>query len=264
MAARRDKTPDKFNIGLFPKWGWCWPVNRRILYNRASVDLNGVPWDAEHPVIAWQDGKWVGDVPDGGGAPMAQGGHHPFIMKDNGFASLFGAGLADGPLPEHYEPWESPISNPFSSQQMNPAAIVWRPDEKGSVNQYPIVCSTYRVCEHWQAGQMTRNLPWLVELCPEPFVELSEELAAEKGIKNADMVKVRSSRGEVTVRGMVTKRFKPFNVGGKTVHQVGLIWHFGYIGLATGDSANLLTPHVGDANTTIPEYKAFLVDVEKA
>ena len=264
MAARRDKTPDKFNIGLFPKWAWCWPVNRRILYNRASVDLDGVPFDKEQPVIAWETDKWVGDVPDGGGAPMSKGGHHPFIMKDNGFASLFGAGMADGPLPEHYEPWESPIANPFSAQEANPAAYIWQPNEKGSASQYPIVCSTYRVCEHWQAGQMTRNLPWLVELCPEPFVELSEELAAEKGIKNADMVRVKSSRGAVTVRGLVTKRFKPFNVAGKTIHQVGLIWHFGYIGLATGDSANLLTPHVGDANTTIPEYKAFLVDVEKA
>jgi len=264
MAARRDKTPDPFNIGLYPKWAWCWPVNRRILYNRASVDLNGQPWNKDKPVIWWQDGKWVGDVPDGGGAPMAEGGHLPFIMKNTGFASVFGAGMADGPLPEHYEPWESPVANAMTTQEINPASTIWRPDERGSSSEFPIVCSTYRTCEHWQAGQMTRNLPWLCELCPEPFVEISEELAGEKGIQNADMVKVKSKRGEVTVRAVVTKRFKPYTINGQTVHQVGMIWHFGYIGLVTGDSANLLTPHIGDANTTIPEYKAFLVNLEKA
>ncbi len=264
LSMRRDLTPDKFNIGLFSKFAWCWPVNRRVLYNRASVDLDGVPWNKDKPVIWWQDGSWVGDVPDGGGAPMAEGGHYPFIMKDNGFASLFGAGLADGPLPEHYEPWESPTSNALSSQQVNPVAVIWRPDEQGTVDDYPIACSTYRICEHWQSGALSRNLPWLAELCPEPFIEISEELAAEKGIENADMARVKSKRGEVVMRALVTKRFKPFQMNGKTIHQIGMIWHFGYTGLVTGDSANVLTSYIGDPITTIPEYKAFLVNVEKA
>jgi formate dehydrogenase major subunit len=267
MAARRDATPGPFNIGLYPKWSWCWPVNRRIIYNRASVDLNGVPWDKEHPVIWWQDEKWVGDVPDGGWPPMAvdpEKTKYPFIMKPEGHARFFGPGMAEGPLPEHYEPWEAPIQNPISRQQNNPAFKIWRPDEQGTPDKYPIVCSTYRLSEHWQGGQMTRNMPWLIEMQPEPFVEMSEELAADKGIANGEKVIVESARGQVYVRALVTKRFKPFQMNGTEVHQVGLPWHWGFTGLSTGDSANILTPHVGDANTMIPEYKAFLVNVRKA
>jgi len=266
-ASRRDLTPGPFDIGLYPNWAWCWPVNRRIIYNRASVDLNGVPWDKERPVIWWQDGKWVGDVPDGGWPPMAvdpENTKWPFIMKPEGVSRLFGFGRADGPLPEHYEPWESPVDNIISGQQINPAIKIWRPEEQGDRNKYPIVCSTYRLCEHWQGGQMTRNMPWVIEAQPEPFCEMSEELAAQNGIANGDRVIVESARGEVNVVALVTKRFKPFQMNGRKVHQVGVIWHWGYTGLSTGDSANVLTPHVGDANTMIPEYKAFLVDVRKA
>ncbi len=262
-ASRRDPTPGPFDIGLHPKWAWCWPVNRRIIYNRASVDLDGAPWDTEHPVIWWQGGKWVGDVPDGGAAPMNQGGYYPFIMKPEGHGRIFGMGRADGPLPEHYEPWESPVNNAMSGTQNDPAFKIWRPEEKGSPSQYPIVATTYRVVEHWQAGQMTRNQPWLVELQPEMFVEISEELAAEKGITNGGKVIVETARGSVSAVAIVTKRFKPFHLNGKTVHQVGMPWHWGYTGLSTGDSANLLTPHVGDANTMIPEYKAFLCNIKK-
>ncbi len=267
MAARRDPTPGPFNVGLYPKWAWCWPVNRRIIYNRASVDLNGVPWDKEQPVIWWKDGKWVGDVPDGGWPPIAvdpEKTKWPFIMKPEGHARVFGAGMAEGPLPEHYEPWEAPIQNPMSKQQNNPAFKIWRPEEQGTPDRFPIVCSTYRISEHWQGGQMTRNLPWLIEMQPEPFVEMSEELAREKGIRNGDKVIVESARGQVNVVALVTKRFKPFQMNGSVVHQVGVVWHWGYTGLSTGDSANVLTPHVGDANTMIPEYKAFLVNVRKA
>jgi len=242
-------------------------VNRRIIYNRASVDLNGVPWDKERPVIWWQNGKWVGDVPDGGWPPMAvdpEQTKYPFIMQTEGHAHLFGPGLADGPFPEHYEPWESPIRNPMSGTQNDPAIKVWRPEEQGSPDEYPIVATTYRVTEHWQAGAMTRNLPWLVELMPEMFVELSEELAAEKGITNGSKVIVESARGQVEAVAIVTKRFQPFQLNGKRVHQIGMPWHWGYAGLSTGDSANLLTPHVGDANTMIPEYKAFLCNVSRA
>jgi len=265
MAERRDPV-DKSGIGLFSNWAWCWPVNRRIIYNRASVDLDGRPWDSEHPVIKWNEAtrKWDGDVPDGGAPPMNQGGYYPFIMKPEGHSRLFGPGMAEGPMPEHYEPWEAPINNPMSRQQNNPAFKIWRPSEQGTADKYPIVCSTYRVSEHWQGGQMTRNCSWLIEMQPEPFCEMSEELAAEKGISNDDRVIVESARGEVNVVAVVTKRFKPFKMNGSSVHQVGVIWHWGYTGLSTGDSANVLTPHVGDANTMIPEYKAFLVNVRKA
>ncbi len=262
-ASRRDPTPDVFDIGMYPRWAWCWPLNRRIVYNRASVDLDGEPWDKEHPVIWWQNGKWAGDVPDGGAKPMAQGGSYPFIMTTEGHGRLFGDGMAEGPLPEHYEPWESPVTNVISNQQINPASKILKPGEQGSADKYPIVCSTYRVCEHWQGGQMTRNMPWVIEAMPEPFVEMSEELAAEKGIVNGEKVIVESARGQVRMVAMVTKRFKPFQINGKKVHQVGTIWHWGYSGLSTGDSANILTPHVGDANTMIPEFKAFLVNVRK-
>jgi formate dehydrogenase major subunit len=269
MAARRDATPGPFNIGLTPNWGWCWPVNRRIIYNRASVDLNGVPWDKEHPVIWWKNGKWAGDVPDGGWPPMAVDPaktKHPFIMKPEGHARLFGMGRADGPLPEHYEPWESPVENLMSGTQSDPALLegATAKNQRCDPAQYPIVATTYRLTEHWQAGQMTRNLPWLVELMPGMFVEMSEELAAEKGIANGSKVIVENVRGKVEGTAIVTKRFKPFEINGKIVHEVGLPWHWGYTGLSTGDSANLLTPHVGDANTMIPEYKAFLCDVKKA
>jgi len=267
MAARRDPTPGPFNVGLHPNWAWCWPVNRRILYNRASVDLNGEPWDKEQPAIWWQNGKWVGDVPDGGWPPIAvnpEKTRWPFIMKPEGHARLFGPGMAEGPFPEHYEPWEAPVQNAMSRQQNNPAFKIWRPEEQGTPDRFPIVCSTYRLSEHWQGGQMTRNCSWLIEMQPEPFVEMSEELAQEKGIDNGDRVIVESARGQVNVVALVTKRFKPFQMNGRKVHQVGVVWHWGYVGLSTGDSANVLTPHVGDANTMIPEYKAFLVNVRKA
>ena len=203
-------------------------------------------------------------MPDGGWPPMSQEGtRYPFIMKPQGFARIFGPGRADGPFPEHYEPLESPIANPLSGTQNNPAITVWRPDEIGSPNEYPIVATTYRVTEHWQAGQMTRNLPWLVELMPEMFVEMSEELAEELRIKTGELVTVESIRGKIQAVSIVTKRFKPFRLNGKTVHQIGLPWHWGFSGLSRGDSANKLTPHVGDANTMIPEYKAFLVKVTK-
>ena len=270
MMARREST-DVSGIGLYLGWAWCWPVNRRILYNRASVDLNGKPWDSEHPVITWDAiaEKWVGDVPDGGWPPMAVdpvNTKRPFIMKPEGVARIFGMGLADGPFAEHYEPWESPVDNAMSGTQNNPAIIIWdsEMDYKGSPAEYPIVATTYRVTEHWQTGSMTRNLPWLNELMPELFVELSEELAQEKGIENGGKVTVESARGEVTAVAIVTKRFQPFQLNGKTVHQIGLPWHWGFAALSKGHIANVLTPHIGDANTTIPEYKAFLVNIKRA
>ena len=193
-----------------------------------------------------------------------EGTRYPFIMKPSGFAHVFGPGLADGPFPEHYEPMESPLNpHPFSGTQNNPAIIVRWIGETGTPDEYPYVATTYRVTEHWQAGQMTRNLPWLVELMPQMFIELSEELADDLGIEQGHWITVESIRGSVQGIAVVTKRFKPFTIMGKTVHQIGMPWHWGYQGLCKGDSANLLTPHVGDANTTIPEFKAFLVRITK-
>ena len=266
-------------IGLHSYWAWCWPVNRRIVYNRASVDLNGEPWDKDRPVLWWLDGAWKGDVVDGtatgtASKPLAQGGQYPFIMRSEGHGCLFAANvgpreasLADGPLPEQYEPWESPLDdNPLSGTKNDPVITIWRPEEQSVPSEYPIVATTYRVVEHWQAGQMTRNLPWLVEQMPNMFVELSEELAdsLDPKVKNGDEIIVWNTRGEVRAVALVTKRLQPFHLNGTTVHQIGMTWHWGYAGLAKGDSANVLTPSVGDPNTTIPEYKAFLCNIKRA
>lgn len=275
LAQRRDNV-DKTGIGSYLNWAFAWPANRRILYNRCSADYDGRPWSEAKKVIWWdpnagdpakgEKGKWVGlDVPDFKPtlAPSDPGGNSPFIMHVDGVGGLF-AKMADGPFPEHYEPWESPVPNLLSSVNFNPVGKVFKGpmNEKGQPERFPIVATTYRLSEHWQAGAMTRNLPWLAELVPELFVEIGEELAREKGIKNGEKVKVVSARGEVIARALVTARFKPMLVNGKKVHVVGLPWHFGYQGIATGDIANKLTPHVGDANTSIPEYKAFLVNIE--
>ena len=266
MAARRD-TADASGIGLFAGWGWAWPVNRRIMYNRASVDLDGNPWHADHPVIQWDDAaqEWVGDVADGGAPPVNQGGGYPFIMKPEGRGYLFGPGRVDGPFPEHYEPWESPVSNPMSTQQNNPAIVIWESIARGDAADYPIVATTSRVVEHMHTGAITRRLPWLVEMMPDMFVEMDRELAAEKGIANGDPVIVDAARG-ASVRGtaVVTMRLKPFQINGTRVHQISVPWNWGYRGISKGDSANLLTPRVGDPNTGIPEFRAFLCDVRKA
>jgi len=261
MMARRDNT-DPSGIGLFSNWGWCFPCNRRIMYNRASVDLKGNPWNPEKPVIRWDPAaeRWVGDVPDGGQPP---GKAYPFIMKPYGRAHLFGMGRVDGPFPEHYEPWESPVSNPLSSIQSDPLLKAWE-ERRGAREDYPILATTHRLVEHMHAGGLTRNLPWLIELMPQMFVELSEELAAERGIASGDSVMIRSARGEIEAIAIVTKQLHPFNIKGQVVHQVSMPWHWGYAGLCPGDSANLLTARVADGNTMIPEYRAFLVDIRKA
>jgi len=285
MAARRDNT-DRSGIGLYSGWAWCWPVNRRIIYNGASVDpQTGRPWDTEHPVIMWNGAKWVGDVPDGVAAPGS--GRPPFIMKPDGVGSIFGPGLADGPFPEHYEPLECPLEKNYMSLQfINPTIKRW--DEEGTGTnvdaratcdlRFPFVCSTYRVSEHWQTGVMTRWCSWLAEMQPEMFVEMSTELGKMKGIKNGDHVVVKSIRGAVDAVAIVTPRFKPFSVNGQTIHQVGIPWHYGWVTtnmrkfvqgdkkpevFTSGDSANLLTPFIGDPNTMIPESKVFMVNIER-
>jgi formate dehydrogenase major subunit len=300
-AVKRRGQKDPGGYGFYPYWGFTWPANRRVLYNRASARPDGTPW-AENKKIIWWDatvdsgkkdaegnpilGKWVGyDVPDFSATKPpdaeadpaksglgAQSGTDPFIMKSDGKGWLFApSSLKEGPFPEHYEPLESPVQNPISSQQNNPVIKLWDTDADkdigdrvGTADEFPIVCTTYRLCEQWQAGAMSRTLPWLAECQPDMFLEIGEELAGEKGINNGDQVIVSSARGQIQMVAMVTKRWKPFHVNGTKVHEVGMPWHYGWQGLATGDIANDLTAHVGDANTMIPEYKAFLVDVRKA
>jgi len=273
MAARR--TREKSGIGLNLEWSWCWPVNRRIIYNRASVDKYGNPWDTDHPVIKWNGSKWIGDVPDGGWPPMLKADgtpnpktKYPFIMKPEGHARIFGPGRADGPFPEHYEPLECPVEkNLLSEQLINPTAPIYKTDADNYRTcdpRYPFVGTTYRVSEHWQTGVMTRWQPWLLESQPQLFVEMSPELAMLKGVKNGEKVIVESARGKVKAVALITKRFRPFTVQGTVVHQVGLPWHFGWVHPKDGgDSANLLTSSTGDPNTRIPETKAFMVNVKK-
>jgi formate dehydrogenase major subunit len=282
MMARRSQD-DPTGIGLYPEWSWCWPVNRRIIYNRASVDEYGIPWDFSRSVIKWNGSKWVGDVPDGGWPPLKNldgtlnsNARKAFIMKPSGVAHIFGPGLNDGPFPEHYEPLECPLlENPLSkTHRINPTAKLFYSVKERRIEdifyscdiQYPFVATTYRVTEHWQTGVMTRHQPWQLEMMPQVFVEMSRELAEERGIKNGEKVKVSSARGSIWAIAAVTLRLKPFKVMGSTVHQVGLPWCFGWQypeDGSGGDSSNLLTPTIGDANTMIPETKAFMVNVEK-
>jgi formate dehydrogenase major subunit len=261
MMARRDNVDTHpAGIGLYGNWAWAWPLNRRILYNRASCNMRGESFDPSRFVIRWNGTGWQGDVPDGGWPP---GEKLAFIMRRGGRARLFGPSMADGPFPEHYEPWESPVANLLHNQSINPVLWDLEMDAKGLTGAFPLVGTTYRVSEHWQTGAMTRNVPWLVEMQPDMFVELSPELAGERNIENGERVVVESARGAIEAIAVVTRRFRPFHINGQTVHEIGMPWHWGYSGLVTGGSANELTPAIGDANTMIPETKAFLCNVRK-
>lgn len=261
MTARRDPV-DTTGIGLFPSWAWAWPANRRIWYNRASVDIDGNPWNPQKPVIVWDAAteKWSGDSPDGGSAP---GAIYPFVMNWEGRGRLFGMGRPDGPLPEHYEPWESAVANPLSSQQSDPVLKVWEDGDAGDKNKYPIMATTFRLVEHLHTGSFTRNLPWLAEAMPDAFVEMSQELAAERGIENGSQVIIESARGSMRAVAMVTRRIRSLSINGQTVHQAAVAWNWGYMGLSQGDSGNELTPRVCDSNSMIPEFRAFLCDIHK-
>jgi anaerobic selenocysteine-containing dehydrogenase len=250
---------------MYPKWAWAWPVNRRILYNRASVNKAGQPFDPKRPVIAWDpvEKKWQGDVPDGGAPPVEdEKGVNPFIMNSEGVGRIYALTMPDGPFPEHYEPIESPARNLLSKVQNNPC-VALSENDSCDMDKYPYIGTTYRMTEHWQTGGMTRSLPWLVELVPDMFVEISKTMAQTKGVKNGDRVRVSTERGSIEAYALVTARLKPFIVDGKPIEQVGMPWHFGYAGMATGDSANVLTPEVLSPTSNIPEYKAFLCNVEK-
>jgi len=263
---------DPTGMGFYPNWAWSWPLNRRVMYNRASADPAGNPWDPTRVGIKWDAaaGKWVGDVPDypptaapGPTAPL------PFIMTGEGTGRIFSNGVADGPFPEHYEPVESPIQNPLHPQvSATPAAFLYdqkagRPNRLGTVADFPYVATSYRLTEH--EHYVTQNIEHLVQLQPEAFVEVPAELAREKGIQTGDHVRVSSKRGKLEVRAVVTKRLGALQIDGNKVYQIGIPIHWGFVGINTGQHwlANALTPFVGDASSRTPEFKAFLVNIEK-
>ena len=281
-----------------PEWGFSWPANRRIMYNRAAADLEGNPWPKEarlaqdHPrggrilrgYVYWDAAqrRWLGlDVPDFPALKAPQtpaqpngvgldyhDGASPFMMKGDGKGWLYvPSGLLDGPLPTHYEPFESPLTNLVYRQQTNPVAVIY--DIPGNSyarvgsTQYPHVLSTYRLTEHHLSGAMSRWLPWLAELQPELFCEISPEHAAEINVANTEVVVISTPRGSIRAKALVTRRIQPFRLQNRVVHHVGLPWHWGYKGIATGDVVNDLSALVGDPNVNIHEAKVFVCNVGK-
>jgi len=288
QARRREPgdVHDPHGGNISPEWGWAWPTNRRILYNRASADPQGRPWSERKKLVWWDEEKecWTGyDVPDFPRAkrpdyvapPDASGmdaisGSDPFIMMADGRAWLYSpTGLLDGPLPTHYEPIESPVPNAlYPEVGANPAAITWdRPENPLNTmesSKYPVIVSTFRLTEHHTTGPMSRNLPWLAELQPEMFVEIDPVLAADRGIDDGGWMVIETARGEIEARAKVTRRVGPLRVDGRLVHQMSMPWHWGTYRTSeegvSGDSANDLIVLSGDPNTSI-EDKTFSCQV---
>jgi formate dehydrogenase major subunit len=276
MMQRRG-TEDPSGLGIYPNWAWSWPMNRRVLYNRASCDASGKPWDPQRRQVWWNEAekKWMGhDVPDFKADSPPSDHMGPFIMNAEGVGKLFVplGGLADGPFPEFYEPIESPVANSLHPQQSNNPVVkkfTTGMDKYGTPEQgFTVVCTTYRLTEHYH--YWTKNNPMNVQLVPEPFVEIPVELAGELRIKGGDTVKVSSARGAYIAKAMVTRRIRPMTIDGKKVYQIGLPIHWGYRGIQEDQGktaltmANLLSPTVTDPNAYTPEFKGFLVKVEKA
>jgi len=267
QMARRDPS-DPTGLGNTTGWAWSWPANRRILYNRASADPSGKAWDSKRKFLTWSGKRWVGaDVPDYRADAAPEESVGPFIMNPEGVARLWAPAMADGPFPEHYEPFETPLDrNPMGTKVLsNPVARIYPGDREklGLAKDYPFVATTYRLTEHFHFW--TKHTRIAAVLQPELFVEISESLAGKRGIRSGDSVVVRSKRGQIRAKAMVTKRMATLKVAGKEVETVGIPIHWGFEGVARkGHLANTLTPSVGDANIQTPEYKAFLVDVQKA
>ncbi len=276
QLARRG-TEDPSGLGIYQNWAWSWPANRRVLYNRASCDLEGKPWDPSRRQVWWNESsqKWVGnDVPDFKPDSHPKDHMGPFIMNPEGVGRLFVpiGGMADGPFPEHYEPIESPIKNPLHAEHStNPVVkkLTTAADKYGTIEQgYTVVCTTYRLTEQYH--YWTKNNPMNVQLIPEPFIEIPVELADEMGIRGSEKIKVTSIRGTYIAKAFVTRRIKPMTIEGKKVYQVGIPIHQGFRGIVEDEGkdartpANLLTPTVVDPNAFTPESKGFLVKVEKA
>jgi len=275
QTARRDPS-DPANLGIHQNWAWSWPANRRVLYNRASCDLDGKPWDSSRRQVWWSEAaqKWVGnDVPDFKPDSKPKDHMGPFIMNPEGVGRIFGplAAFADGPFPEYYEPIESPVDNLLNPKQTN-SPVVKRyhtPDDKyGTVKDgFNVVCTTYRLTEHYH--YWTKNNPMNVQLVPEPFIEVPVEMANEMGISGGEKLRVSSARGEYIAKAMVTKRIKAMLIDGKKIYQIGIPIHWGYRGIAEDEGktartlTNSLSPTVIDPNAFTPEFKGFLVKVEK-
>src|SRR5207249_699608 len=268
MMARRG-TEDPSGLGIYPNWAFSWPANRRVMYNRASCDPDGKPWDPSRRQVWWSEaaGKWAGhDVPDFKADSKPKDHMGPFIMTPEGVARLFvplGA-VADGPFPEHYEPIESPVDNPLHpAQSTNPIVKKFKTeaDKYGTAKDYNIVCTTYRLTEHYH--YWTKNNPMNVQLVPEPFIEVPAELADEMGIRGGELLQVTSARGVYRAKAMVTRRIKSMQIDGKKTYQVGIPIHWGYRGIAedndktSKNEANLLSPTVVDPNAYTPEFKGF-------
>jgi formate dehydrogenase major subunit len=273
---QRRGTDDPSGLGIYQNWGWSWPANRRVLYNRASCDVAGKPWDASRAQVWWNEGqqKWLGnDVPDFkiDSAPKDHMG--PFIMNPEGVGRLFvpGAGLVDGPFPEHYEPFESPLLNPLHpGQSNNPVVKRFKSaaDKLGTPAEgYNIICTTYRLTEHYH--YWTKNNPMNVQLVPEPFIEIPAELGDDLGLRGGEKIKVSSARGHYIAKAMVTRRIKPMMIDGKRTYQIGIPIHWGYRGIAEDEGrtaltlVNQLSAAITDPNANTPEFKGFLVKVEK-
>lgn len=270
MMARRDSS-DPTGIGQTLNWAWAWPANRRVLYNRASCDIEGKPFDPSRSLVHWNGVKWTGaDVPDFKANEPPTDGMGPFIMNPEGVARFFAKGnMAEGPFPTHYEPFETPLGyNPLFKDNAratnNPAARLFEADraEMGKVEQFPYVGTTYRLTEHFH--YWSKNVLLNAVIQPEQFVEIGAELAGELGINQGDVVKVSSNRGYIKAKAVVTKRIRGMDIDGKRVHHIGIPIHWGFVGVTKpGFLANTLTPSVGDANSQTPEFKSFLVNVEK-
>jgi len=278
--ARSRVSDDRYSLG----WGFAWPANRRVLYNRASADPEGKPWSERKKLVWWDDTeeRWTGyDIPDfpvkkapntpakpDGTGMDALSGADPFIMMGDGKGWLFvPGGLRDGPLPTHYEPMESPVVNALYRQDANPSAKFW-PKEGNRLAKlqdpaYPYAVTTYRLTEHHTAGGMSRWIPWLAELQPTFFAEISPRLAGEAGVNNGDWVVVSTPRAEIEARALVTERMQPLRIGKLTIETVGLPYHWGYAGIVKGDAANDLVSLVGDPNVSIEEAKAFTCNLRK-
>jgi formate dehydrogenase major subunit len=276
------KVPGQEQNWIAQNWGWAWPLNRRILYNRASADPEGKPWSERKRLVWWDpaEKKWTGEdnpdfladkpptyvPPNDAKAEDAIAGDHPFILQADGRGWLYAAaGLMDGPMPTHYEPHESPFDNPLYSQRANPTRQLYgraeNPYNPPESDAYPFVVSTYRLTEHHTAGGMSRTLAYLSELQPEFFCEVSPELAAERRLEHGGWATIVTARTAIEARVMVTERLKPLEVSGRRVHHVGVPYHWGARGLTTGDSGNDLFPVALDPNVHIQEVKAATCDI---